>query len=292
MRCIVLGASGQLGREWIKKLNESESSTFDYVRGFNSAQLDITDRSSMLEVIEGEKPDVVVNCAAYTRVDEAEKRKEIAEKINCSAVRQLAEMCRSRDIKLVHYSTDYVFPGRKEDRQRFPGGYPEDHQTSPVNWYGATKLKGEQAIRQSGAAHLIIRVSWLCGQFGGNFVKTMLKLAGERDELDVVNDQWGSPSFTENVVENSMILLKENSEGTFNVTSKGITNWHEFACRIFEIMGKDIQVNAVTSDAFETVATRPSFSKLSTDKLARVKGAKIVSWEQGLQRLLNQLKAD
>lgn len=292
MKCIVLGAGGQLGREWMDQLSNSNLSLFNLYKGFGSDQADITERDEIATLLDAEVPDVVINCAAYTKVDEAEEQRELAEQVNSIAVKSLAEQCSGRNIKLVHYSTDYIFPGNKEDRQRFPQGYPEDHETSPVNWYGATKLKGEKAIRQSGAAHLIIRVSWLCGAHGSNFVKTMLRLADEQNELNVVNDQWGSPTFTENVVLNTLSLLQENKEGIFNITSDGIITWYDLACEIFGISGKEIQVNAVSSDAFQTKATRPRFSKLDTSKLAQVKGAAIIPWKEGLNNLLEKLKSE
>ncbi|MFH5831257.1 dTDP-4-dehydrorhamnose reductase [Halalkalibaculum sp. DA3122] len=292
MKGIIFGAGGQLGREWMDQLNRGNVPLFDYYSGFGSDQLDITDDRAVAEILDAEMPDVVVNCAAYTDVDRAEDHRKVAVRVNGTAVKSLAGQCAEREIKLVHYSTDYVFPGRSEDRRRFPEGYPEDHETSPVNWYGATKLKGEQGVRQAGCEHLIIRVSWLCGFYGSNFIKTMLQLADQRSQLDVVDDQWGSPTFTGPVVQNTLSLLRNQEQGVYHITSGGLTSWYELACEIFRTSGHDIQVNPVSSDAFETRAKRPRFSKLSTRKAAQVPGVIMPSWREGLKNLLKKLNVE
>src|SRR5699024_6945254 len=159
-----------------------------------------TDFNKMAAIIKSEKPDIVVNCAAYTNVDLAEKEHNLAKLVNADAPKNIAELCADHHAKLIHYSTDYVFAGKKGDQKKFPKGYSENHPADPVNWYGQTKWLGEQAIRSSGCEHLIIRLSWLCGAFGRNFVTTMLKLAEENNQLKVVDDQCGSPTFTYDVV--------------------------------------------------------------------------------------------
>lgn len=293
MKCIILGSGGQLGREWMHRLKSSKSGIAktdveDY-SGYRSRELDITNKQEIIKALEEDTPDVVINCAAYTNVDQAEEDRDEAQKINGMAVKFLAEQCAARNVKLVHYSTDYVFPGNKEDRERFPDGYPEDHPTDPVNWYGATKLIGEQAIRSSGAHHLILRVSWLCGQFGSNFVTTMLRLAGERDELQVVNDQWGSPTFTGHVVENTLTLLRKAETGTFHLTSRGVLTWYVLARKIFEIKQLDVKVNPVSSEEFASKAPRPAFSKLDPLKFEQHTGSEVLDWRIGLKQLLAQL---
>ncbi|MDZ7692733.1 MAG: dTDP-4-dehydrorhamnose reductase [Balneolaceae bacterium] len=231
MKCVILGAGGQLGGEWIEQVTKRSDETYFglTIKSFGSAEADITDNTKINHLLDSNAPDVVINCAAYTKVDEAETERELAEQVNSLAVKNLAESCKKRGIKLVHYSTDYVFAGREEDKMKFPEGYPEDHYVDPVNWYGTTKRGGEEAILQSGAEHLIIRTSWLCGQFGSNFITTMLSLAQKHDHLDVVDDQWGSPSFTENLVYNSVKLLQQNEQGIFHLTSKGMITWHDLA---------------------------------------------------------------
>jgi len=287
MKIVLTGASGQLGQEW-QQWAETKQELI--LCPYTSSQLDITDREQLSSELYEQQPDVVVNCAAYTDVDGAEEKKELAHRVNAEAVSQLAGLSSELGFKLVHYSTDYVFAGQEEDRKKCPDGYPEDYPADPINWYGQTKWEGEEAIRRAATDYLILRLSWVCGQFGSNFVKTMLRLGNERDELQVVNDQWGSPTYTENIVANSWQLLKKSSSGTFHITSKGRITWYDFAEAIFELNDIDLKVESVTSDAFPTKAERPHFSKLSTQKLESVPGAHITEWKAGLERLLNQLR--
>lgn len=289
MKIILLGASGQLGREWqhfFSRMGEGQVLLLPYT----SSQLDITHHKEISNEIIEQQPDIIINCAAYTNVDKAETESGKAKKVNTDAVAHLAAICQENDIKLVHYSTDYIFSGRKEDREKFPAGYPEDHPADPINKYGQTKWEGEEAIRKSDCRHLIIRTTWLCGQYGSNFVKTMLKYGRERDELQVVDDQWGSPGFADEVVENNFKLIEEEAEGTYHLTSKGLTNWADFAKTIFDYAGIEVSVKSIPSEEYPTEAERPKFSKLDTSKAEGVKGVKVSSWQDGLKRLLGQLE--
>lgn len=287
MKILLLGASGQLGKEWQNVIERSKRD-IDLLT-YNSSQLDITHYQGMSDELRKQQPDAVINCAAYTDVDGAEDEKKTARKVNVEAVLYLAEMSSELGFKLVHYSTDYVFAGTKDDHKNFPNGYSEDHPAKPINWYGKTKWEGEEAIRQTTDDYLVIRISWLCGKYGSNFVKTMLKLGREQDELQVVNDQWGSPTFAENVVQNSLGLMDEEVTGTYHVTSKGLINWYGFAKTIFEMSGIDVSLKPVSSEAFPTKAKRPYFSKLNTMKIEQVPGSTIQGWEEGLKSLLEQL---
>lgn len=286
MRILITGGSGQLGQEWVGYLNRKE---VEFI-SLPSADLDITDHEDTNRVLSNLRPDLIINCAAYTKVDQAEDEPEEAHKVNGEAVKNLAEYCAERKIKLVHFSTDYVFPGTEDDMQELPGGYPEDHPTNPVNAYGESKLAGEKAILDSECDYLLIRVSWLCGKYGHNFVKTMLKLARERDELKVVNDQFGCPSFTKNVVENCWQLIENKEEGIFHITSKGKISWYEFASEIFKQAGVQINLQPVDSSEFPTKAKRPAFSLLSTEKIANISSVSLVEWEEGLKSMLAELK--
>ena len=288
MKAILLGASGQLGKEWQRIIDKDYSEEIQLLR-YTSSDLDITHYQEVSDEFREQKPGVVINCAAYTDVDGAEDHKKLARKVNMEAPLYLAELSQQLEFKLVHYSTDYVFPGTKLNKREFPEGYSEDHPADPVNWYGKTKWEGEQAIRQTAENHLIMRVSWLCGQFGSNFVKTMLRLGRERDELQVVDDQWGSPSFAENIVENGLNLLGKNKIGTYHITSKGLISWYDLAKAVFEIKDMNVSLEAVDSDTFPTKAKRPYFSKLNTQKLEAVAGSEIIEWKEGLRKLLGQL---
>lgn len=286
MKIVVLGAGGQLGSEWQPFLEERKMAIHPFISG----EVDITNSKEVGRVIDKVSPDLIINCAAFTDVDRAEKEQEQALEVNATAVDYLARACKRKEIKLVHFSTDYVFPGKKEDREKYPAGYVEDHPVSPVNWYGETKLRGEQAIRNQNGNYLIVRVSWLCGKYGSNFVTKMLSLAEEHGELRVVSDQYGSPTFTENVVLNTFNLIQKQQEGIFHITSEGLISWYDFARAVFRIADKDVQVTAVNSDEFPTTARRPFFSKLNIEKIKKVPGTVTRNWEQELTMLLRELK--
>lgn len=286
-KIFLLGASGQLGKEW--QAFFAHGSEDFVVMPYTSSQLDITDAEKVEHEFNEQQPDIIINCAAYTKVDKAEDERAKAEQVNAEAVKYLAVLCKKGNAKLIHFSTDYVFSGLKEDKKQFPGGYPEDHTADPVNWYGMTKWKGEQTIRSSGCSHLILRVSWLCGEYGQNFVTTMLRLAQDRDEVSVVADQVGSPTFTDNLVRNTFTLIEEKKEGTYHLTSDGQISWADFASAIFDITNADVKVNRIISREYPTAAKRPFFSKLNCDKIKQIPGIETEHWEKGLSRLINRL---
>ena len=285
MSFLITGGNGQLGREWI-----------DYLSGKNIefkatdlSELDITHAEQVTDFIRLHKPKVIINCAAYTQVDKAEDDKELAFLVNAEASKVLAKVCREEGIKLIHYSTDYVFPGNKEDSDLYPDGYPEEAETTPISVYGESKLRGEQEIKSSGCDFLICRISWLCGRYGNNFVKTMLKLAETKAELNVVNDQSGCPTYTAQVVEQTFTLLKNELSGVFHLGSEGIISWYDFAKEIFRQKGIHITVNPVDTGSYPTKAKRPAFSKLNTEKISKIDGIHITHWKDGLKALLTQL---
>jgi dTDP-4-dehydrorhamnose reductase len=184
-----------------------------------------------------------------------------------------------------------VFPGTEEDHQKYPKGYSEDHPTNPINTYGESKLAGEQAVRESGCEFIIMRVAWLCGKHGSNFVKTMLKMGKEREEVSVVNDQFGCPSFAHNVVYNCWKLVVEHKLGTYHLCSEGKISWHEFAKEIFEQMEIPVNLKPVSSSEFPAKAKRPAFSLLNTQKISNIPGVTIIDWKEGLTNLLAELRS-
>ncbi|MCG8373274.1 MAG: dTDP-4-dehydrorhamnose reductase [Balneolales bacterium] len=285
MKLLITGAGGQLSNEWEKYAKEK---SLEYV-ALGIEELDISNSEQVSDSLNTHSPDVIINCAAYTLVDKAEEEAKIADLINHEAVKDLATQCKRQGIKLVHYSTDYVFPGKKEDQVRFPNGYPEQYKTGPVNVYGATKRDGEKAIIDSGCDHLILRISWLCGAYGNNFVKTMMRLGTQRDELMVVNDQFGSPTFADNVVDWSYKLLQKEVLGTIHLSSSGITNWYEFSTSIFELTKISVKVTPVDSTSYKTIARRPSYSKLDTTKAEQLLGEPMIHWKEGLKNLIKEL---
>lgn len=285
MRILIAGGNGQLGTEWVQFLNKQ---AVEFI-ALPSADFDLTDHEAARHVIQNLKPSIIVNCAAYTQVDQAEEESDFAHAVNADGVKNLAYYCAEHNIKLVHFSTDYVFSGDIDDMKKLPEGYPEDFPKHPVNEYGKSKLLGEEAIRNSGVDYLIVRVSWLCGKHGNNFVKTMLKLGQERDELKVVNDQFGCPTFASNVVENTWQLIQQAKIGTFHLTSLGKITWYEFAEEIFNQKEMDVKLIAVDSSEFPVKAKRPAFSLLSTKKIANIPGVSLLDWKEGLTKLLAEL---
>lgn len=285
MKLLITGANGQLGREWVQYLKRSGVPFTSYT----SAQLDITNTEQVKEILAADQPDVVLNCAAYTHVDLAEKERQKAFKVNAEGTGIVADACRRLGVLLVHYSTDYVFEGRAEDEEKYPGGYPEDADISPVNVYGKSKAEGENEILKRMDNFLIIRVSWLCGAFGNNFIKTMLRLAETRSEVSVVDDQVGSPAFAGDVVHKTMSLIESDQKGVFHCSSDGRLNWADLAEAVFRFSGKKTVVHRISASEYKTDAKRPEFSLLSKQKLKQA-GLQPLDWQTGLRDLLRELE--
>jgi len=249
-------------------------------------QLNILNIDKISEAIKDNNPDIIINCAAYTKVDMAEVEKEKAFATNAVGVYNLAKVCKKNGIKLVHISTDYVFSGEK----RTP--YHTFDAPNPINVYGLTKLYGEQLITNSGCDYLIVRTSWLYGVYGENFVSKMLQLSEERSSLDVVNDQFGSPTFTHTLAKYLVMMVKKDVSGIFHITDRtgnGIS-WYTFAKKIMEVFGKDVTINPVTSDKFIRPAKRPPYSVLSLDVTEAILGEKLPYWEVSLGEYKKRLK--
>ncbi|WP_234571393.1 dTDP-4-dehydrorhamnose reductase [Rhodohalobacter sp. 614A] len=285
MKFLVTGSAGQLGREWVHFLQE-KGLPFE---AFNSSELDITDPNVVAEKITQVQPNVLINCAAYTKVDGAESESEKAFLVNEKGVKNLADICESTGVKLVHFSTDYVFSGSDEDRANYPEGYPEEADTNPINSYGKSKEAGEKVLRESGCDWLLIRVSWLCGRYGSNFAKTMLRLGAERDELSVIDDQIGCPSFAFDVVEKTHQLLKLEKTGIYHLSCKGKISWADFAEEIFKQSGLKVALTRISSEEYPFVAERPRFTLLSNQKAEKT-GLHTLAWEKGLRQLLEQVE--
>lgn len=271
MKYLVVGANGQLGQELVKLLNERQE-TFV---AFDSHDMDITDRNRVVEVFEAEKPDVILDAAAYTAVDAAEDEgKDLNWAVNSDGSKNLADAAKQINAKLVFVSTDYVFGGTKE------GAYLETDPVGPKNEYGKAKLAGEQAIQASGVQYYIVRTSWVFGEFGNNFVYTMQKLGKKLDKLTVINDQKGRPTWTRTLAEFMMHLVAADAEqGIYNLSNDNEATWYEFAKEI--LRNEDVDVEPVTSDMFPTKAYRPANSVLDLSK-AKATGFEIPTWEQAL----------
>jgi len=245
--------------------------------------LDITKLDDVIEFVENEKPDCIVNCAAYTAVDKAEEMEELAERINAEGPRNLAIAADKVDAILVHISTDYVFDGELE----LSDVYVETDKVAPVTAYGRTKAHGEQFVVENMDKYYIFRTAWLYGE-GNNFVQTMLTLGKDKDEINVVADQHGSPTNADDLANYiAEALEKKIPYGIYHATNAGFTTWYGFTQKIFELANINCKVNPVTSDEFVRPAKRPSNSKLSKDKLI-AQGIEVPTWEEALERYLSE----
>lgn len=274
MRFLVTGVGGQLGYDIVKELID---------RGYTNyiaptlEEMDITDKIVVDNIIAEYKPDVIFHCAAYTAVDRAEENKELCYDVNVNGTRNIVDAAKKNGAKVVYISTDYVFDGNKD------GIYAEEDETNPVNYYGYTKLCGEKLVEKLDN-YLIVRISWVFGINGNNFIKTMLKLSETRDELFVVSDQIGSPTYTEDLSKLLVDMVEKNKKGLFNVTNEGYCSWYEFAKYIFEINNKDIKVNPILTKDYKTLAKRPYNSKLSKEKLEFEGLSKLPDWKDATKR--------
>ena len=259
MKILITGAAGQVGRE---VADLCQRSGIDHL-GVTSAQLNITDAVEVEKVFHSYKPTVVINCAAYTAVDLAEDESEQAYLVNEAGPRHLALACVKHDALMLHISTDYVFDGEQD------APYGIHDAPCPTGVYGASKLAGEKAIQETSAKHMILRVSWVFGQYGNNFVKTMLRLAEQRSELSVVADQFGAPTPAAEIarvlVERAQDLRPEAPVGIQHLESNPGVSWCDFAREIFRVADAEVTVNAITSDQYPTKATRPKNSKLRSN---------------------------
>ena len=276
MKILITGAKGMLAKAVINKLKDENQLICT-----DSQELDITDKNMVMEYVEKEKPEYIINCAAYTAVDKAEEEEELAEKVNSEGPKNLAIAAYKYNCILVHISTDYVFNGDLDINKT----YKENDKTMPVKVYGKTKKQGEDNIIQNSSKYYILRTAWLYGE-GNNFVRTMLKLSKEKEELNVVNDQHGSPTYTEDLASIiKQIIDKKIPYGIYHTTNIGYTTWFDFTKKIFELSNISCKVNPVTSEEFVRPAKRPKNSKLSKDKILE-EGITIPDWEDGLKRYL------
>lgn len=271
-RWVILGAAGMLGQEFMTAANDR------HVSGFDRAEFDITAIDSIRDVIQGF--DVVVNCAAWTAVDDAETREAAALAINGTGPANVAQVCSDIGAKLVQISTDYVFDGQAS----LP--YDEDSQTGPASAYGRTKLAGELAVRDAlPESHYIVRTAWLYGQYGPNFVKTMINLEKSKETISVVDDQKGQPTWTHDLVKQIIKLVdNELPAGNYHGTSSGQTSWFGLTKKIYELIGADPnRVLPTTTDQFPRPAPRPAYSVLGHDKWTKNGIAPIQNWEAALE---------
>lgn len=286
MKILVTGANGMLAKEVKEKFQKGNE-----VIATDVAELDITNEKMVNDVIAEIKPDYIINCAAYTAVDKAEENYELADKINGDGPKNLAKAAKKVGAKLVHISTDYVFGGDLD----LSKDYDEDDKKEPVTVYGITKLHGEQGIEENMKEYYIFRTAWLYGVGGNNFVKTMTKLGLTRDEINVVSDQHGSPTYAKDLTDIIyQAIEKKIPYGIYNATNQGYTTWYDFTKEILKEQGIKCKVNPVTTEEYIdmmkiTQAKRPFNSQLSKNKLLKL-GIQIPEWKDGLKRYLEEEK--
>lgn len=294
MIILVSGKNGQLGKE----LQDIASShpKFQFIF-FDKEELNIADEQAMENIFQKYTPSFFINCAAYTAVDKAETEQEKSYKINAEAVGNIAKQCHQFKTKLIHVSTDYVFDGKGEKP------YKDDDETNPVNYYGYTKLKGEELALRNNKDTIIIRTSWVYSKYGNNFVKTILRLMNERKEINVVNDQFGSPTYAkdlaqaiveivncENVNEAHIPqLTAHSSNGIYHFSNAGIISWYDFAVAIKELKQLDCTVNPIPTSAYPTPAKRPAYSGIDKTKITDTFHIQIKNWRESLQDCLKLL---
>ncbi|MFF2877737.1 dTDP-4-dehydrorhamnose reductase [Gottfriedia sp. NPDC057991] len=282
MKILVTGYSGQLGYDVVR---ECKIHSFD-VKGVGRNELDITEKDAVFSLVDSFKPDAIIHCAAYTAVDKAEDDQENCWNVNVEGTRNLAEAAKKQNAKYVYISTDYVFEGKGE----MP--FNEDDQANPVGYYGLTKYEGEKLVQSIIDNHFIVRISWVFGINGNNFIKTMLRLSETRNELNVVGDQIGSPTYTFDLAKLLVELVQSEKYGTYHATNEEFTSWAEFAKEIFKQAGKDVVVHSISTEEYPTRAVRPKNSRLLKQKLVENGFKPLPSWQDALGRYLVQLNQE
>lgn len=279
-RAVVIGGNGQLGQ----CLKNADPFSLEMVF-LGSGEANILESSSLTAVFDTYQPDIIINCAAYTAVDLAEDEPLKAAAINAQGPELLAQLCLERDVSLIHISTDFVFGGS----MAVP--LTETDITEPVNMYGKTKLQGEEGILKWGGKVVIIRTSWLYSEYGNNFVKTMLRLGKERGRLQVVADQFGTPTYAMDLAE-AIVGIADGAEmtyGVFHYSNEGAASWYDFACEIFRKSGLHVQVEPVSSSQFPTKAVRPKFSVMDKSKIKNTYGCTIHHWVDSLEKCMKKI---
>lgn len=281
---LVTGSSGQLGQSLQRVAKHSSQYQFTFV---TRAELDLSQPDSITHYFNQYQFDVIINCAAYTAVDKAESDTELAYQINHIAVKQLAEIALKQQSFLIHISTDYVFDGQNYQP------YLETDRVNPQSVYGASKLKGEQAIQAIAPQAIIIRTSWVYSEFGHNFVKTMLKLGQTREQLGVIFDQIGSPTYAYDLAGAIVQLIEiqsDNQVRLYHYSNEGVCSWYDFAKAIFELSNVACQVNSITTQEYPTPAQRPHYSLLNKANIKQEANIVIPYWKDSLQHCLVQLQ--
>ncbi len=279
MKIIVTGSKGQLGTDVVAEL---EKNGIEAV-GTDLPELDITDSQAVESFISQSGADAVIHCGAFTNVDIAETDKETCHKVNAQGTLNIARSCAKCDIKMLYISTDYVFSGEGDTP------FETDCPTMPCNYYGVSKLEGEKAVIENCEKYFVVRISWVFGENGKNFVKTMLRLSGERDEITVVNDQVGSPTYTKDLSKLLCDMIVSDKYGIYHATNEGFCSWAEFATKIMDLSGAETKIIPVASSEYKSVAVRPANSRLSKTSLDNNGFERLPHWTDALERYLRNI---
>lgn len=281
MKVLVTGVKGQLGYDVVNELEKRGHTAI----GTDVEEMDITDAEKVREVLNAEKPDAVIHCAAYTAVDAAEDNVELCRKINAEGTENIAKACKELGCKLLYVSTDYVFNGEGERP------WEPDDEREPLNVYGQTKYEGELAVEKYVEKFFIVRIAWVFGINGKNFIKTMLRLGEDHDELTVVADQIGSPTYTYDLARLLVDMIGSDKYGRYHATNEGLCSWYDFAVEIFRQAGMDVRVRPVTSEEYPAKAKRPHNSRMDKAKLEENGFERLPDWKDALGRYLRALQA-
>lgn len=278
MKVLVTGIKGQLGFDVCNELTKRGIEN----QGIDRDECDITNKQAVLDYIYNYAPDVVVHCAAYTAVDRAESEEHVCRRVNRDGTEYIALACKTINAKMVYISTDYVFNGEGD---KF---FEVDDETGPLNMYGLTKLEGEEQVRKILEKYFIVRISWVFGVNGNNFINTMLRLAGGNKELKIVSDQIGSPTFTYDLAPLICDMIETEKYGTYHATNEGLCSWAEFAEHIFKVAGQNVLVHHITTEEYPTKAVRPKNSRLSKKSLDEAGFKRLPDWKDAVERYIKQ----
>ena len=280
MKVLVTGTKGQLGYDVVNELEKRGHTAV----AVDIEEMDITDAVSVERVITEAEVEAVIHCAAYTAVDAAEDNVEICRRVNAEGTENIAKVCKKLDLKMIYISTDYVFDGEGERP------WEPDDERHPLNVYGQTKYEGELAVEKYLEKYFIVRIAWVFGVNGKNFIKTMLKLSETHEEVNVVDDQVGSPTYTYDLAVLLVDMVESDKYGRYHATNEGLCTWYEFAKEIFRQAGVEVKVNPVTSDMFPAKAKRPKNSRMSKEKLDANGFHRLPTWQDALERYLSEIR--
>lgn len=280
MRILVTGYGGQLGYDVVQV---GTGIGFNMI-GVGREQLDITEEQSVNDYVNQIRPDAIIHCAAYTGVDKAESDREACQNTNVVGTEYLVKAAKQNDAKFMYISTDYVFDGEGT------GPFKESDPPNPITYYGLTKYEGELAVQRGLEEWFIVRISWVFGRNGHNFINTILRLAETRDQLNIVCDQTGSPTYTLDLARLLIEMIQTNKFGIYHASNEGYCSWAEFAEEIIRLTGKDVKINRIATEEYPTPAVRPKNSRMSKQKLADNGFRRLPDWQDALERYLQEVK--